>query len=103
MGLWIFRPVSGDEPTTRGEPVALPRARRQRAVGDPGSFRSPASRRAKSVDHQSFGLQMPTCRFAGRHATMVDRLVLFAPIACRPPRRYERPTPAPAWRFVTLE
>src|SRR5882757_3521241 len=46
---------------------------------------------------------MPVCRFAGRHATMVDRLVLFAPIARREPRRYEKPPPAPAWKIVTLE
>jgi len=46
---------------------------------------------------------MPTCRFAGRHPTMVDRIVLFAPIARRAPRRYEGPPPAPAWRFVTIE
>lgn len=46
---------------------------------------------------------MPTCLFAGRHPTRVDRIVLFAPIARRPPRRYEKPPLAPAWRFVTLE
>jgi hypothetical protein len=45
---------------------------------------------------------MPTCRFAGRHPRTVDRIVLFAPIAQRPPRRYEKRT-APAWRFVTVE
>jgi pimeloyl-ACP methyl ester carboxylesterase len=45
---------------------------------------------------------MPTCRFAGRHPTLVDRLVLFGPIARRPPRRYEKPPAAPAWRVVTL-
>ena len=32
---------------------------------------------------------MPACRFAGRHPALVDRLVLFGPIARRPPRRYE--------------
>jgi pimeloyl-ACP methyl ester carboxylesterase len=46
---------------------------------------------------------MPTCRFAGQHPTLVDRLVLFGPIARRPPRRYEKPPLAPAWRIVTLE
>jgi len=34
---------------------------------------------------------------------LVDRLVLFAPIARRPPRRYEKPPAAPAWRVVTVE
>jgi pimeloyl-ACP methyl ester carboxylesterase len=44
-----------------------------------------------------------TCRFAGQHPALTDRLVLFGPIARRPPRRYEKPPPAPAWRIVTLE
>jgi len=45
---------------------------------------------------------MPACRFAGRCPDLVDRLVLFGPIARRPPRRYEQPPVAPAWRVVTL-
>src|SRR6185437_9700013 len=46
---------------------------------------------------------MPACLFAGKHPALVDRLVLFAPIARRPPRRYEQPPAFPAWRIVTLE
>jgi pimeloyl-ACP methyl ester carboxylesterase len=46
---------------------------------------------------------MPVCRFAGQHPTMVERIVLFAPIAHRAPRRYEKPPSAPAWRIVTVE
>jgi pimeloyl-ACP methyl ester carboxylesterase len=46
---------------------------------------------------------MPACLFAGRHPALVDRLVLFGPISRRPPRRYEKPPGAPAWRIVTLE
>ena len=42
------------------------------------------------------------CRFATQYPAPVDRLVLFGPIARRPPRRYERPPAAPAWRVVTL-
>jgi pimeloyl-ACP methyl ester carboxylesterase len=55
-----------------------------------------------SIISHSWG-SMPTCRFAGRHPTMVDRIVPFAPIARREPRRYEGAPAAPAWRFVTLE
>jgi pimeloyl-ACP methyl ester carboxylesterase len=44
---------------------------------------------------------MPTCLFAGSHAAMVDRVVLFAPIAKRGPRRYETAPTFPAWRIVT--
>jgi pimeloyl-ACP methyl ester carboxylesterase len=46
---------------------------------------------------------MPAGRFAGRHPQLVDRLVLFGPISRRPPRRYEKPPGAPAWRMVTVE
>jgi pimeloyl-ACP methyl ester carboxylesterase len=55
-----------------------------------------------SIIAHSWG-SMPACRFAGRHPLMVDRLVLFGPIARRMPRRYEKPPSAPAWRIVTLE
>lgn len=42
-------------------------------------------------------------RFAGRQPALVDRLVFFGPIARRPPRRYEKPPTAPAWRVVGLD
>ena len=45
---------------------------------------------------------MPAGAFAGRCRSLVDRLVLFGPISRRPPRRYEKPPTAPAWRIVTL-
>jgi pimeloyl-ACP methyl ester carboxylesterase len=44
-----------------------------------------------------------TGRFAAAHPDLVDRLVLFGPIARRSPRRYERPPALPAWRIVTVE
>ena len=40
-------------------------------------------------------------RFAAAHPALVERLVLFGAIARRPPRRYEKPPAAPAWRIVT--
>lgn len=46
---------------------------------------------------------MPACRFASAHPALVDRLVLFAPVGRRAPRRYESPAPFPAWRIVTPE
>jgi pimeloyl-ACP methyl ester carboxylesterase len=46
---------------------------------------------------------MPLCLFAGRHPGLVDRIVLFAPISRRAPRRYEQPPRFPGWRIVTLE
>jgi pimeloyl-ACP methyl ester carboxylesterase len=41
--------------------------------------------------------------FAGNHPALVDRIVFFAPIARRPPRRYEAPPQLPAWRIITAE
>jgi pimeloyl-ACP methyl ester carboxylesterase len=46
---------------------------------------------------------MAAGRFAGAHSALVERLVLFAPIARRGPRRYESPPSFPAWRIVTTE
>ena len=46
---------------------------------------------------------MPAGLFAARHPTLVDRIVMFAPIACREGPRYApRPT-APAWKLVSNE
>jgi pimeloyl-ACP methyl ester carboxylesterase len=55
-----------------------------------------------SLISHSWG-SMPAGLFAGRHPALVDRLVLFAPIARREPRRYEQPAAFPAWRTVTVE
>ncbi len=44
---------------------------------------------------------MPACLFAGDNPALVDRLVLFGPIARRGPRRYETAPTFPAWRIVT--
>jgi pimeloyl-ACP methyl ester carboxylesterase len=45
---------------------------------------------------------MPAGRFAARNPALVDRIVMFGPITWRPPRRYEKPPAAPAWRIVTV-
>jgi pimeloyl-ACP methyl ester carboxylesterase len=55
-----------------------------------------------SLISHSWG-SMPACRFAGTHSALVDRLVLFAPIARREPRRDGVPAAFPAWRIVTME
>jgi pimeloyl-ACP methyl ester carboxylesterase len=55
-----------------------------------------------SLISHSWG-SMPVGRFAGEHSALVDRVVLFAPIGRRKPRRYETPARLPAWRIVTLE
>jgi pimeloyl-ACP methyl ester carboxylesterase len=55
-----------------------------------------------SLISHSWG-SMPLGLVAGAHSALVDRLVLFAPIARRGPRRYEAPPSFPAWRIVTSE
>jgi pimeloyl-ACP methyl ester carboxylesterase len=55
-----------------------------------------------SLISHSWG-SMPAALFAGRHPALVDRLVLFAPIAPREKRRYETPPTFPAWRIITAE
>jgi pimeloyl-ACP methyl ester carboxylesterase len=55
-----------------------------------------------SLISHSWG-SMPAGIVAGTHSAMIDRLVLFAPIARRGPRRYETPPSFPAWRIVTAE
>ena len=42
-------------------------------------------------------------RLAGDHPALIDRLVLFAPIARRDPPRYTCRPNGPAWRIVTVE
>jgi pimeloyl-ACP methyl ester carboxylesterase len=55
-----------------------------------------------SLISHSWG-SMPAGLFAGKHSALIDRLVLFAPIGRRAPRRYETPASCPAWRIVTTE
>jgi len=55
-----------------------------------------------SIISHSWG-SMPVGRLAAAHPTLVDRWVLFAPIAKRHPRRYETPPSFPAWRLITVE
>jgi pimeloyl-ACP methyl ester carboxylesterase len=55
-----------------------------------------------SLISHSWG-SMPAGRFASDHPALVDRCVLFAPIAQRGPRRYEVAPSFPGWRVVTLE
>jgi pimeloyl-ACP methyl ester carboxylesterase len=45
---------------------------------------------------------LPAACFAGDHPDLVDRLVLFGPIARRTPAGDQKPPAAPAWRIVTL-
>jgi pimeloyl-ACP methyl ester carboxylesterase len=55
-----------------------------------------------SVISHSWG-SMSVGLLAAEHPTMMDRWVLFAPLAQRSARRYENPPAFPAWRLVSVE
>jgi pimeloyl-ACP methyl ester carboxylesterase len=55
-----------------------------------------------SIISHSWG-SMPTALFAGSHPTLVDRIVMFGPIAWRQATRYFPQPTGPAWRIVTAE
>lgn len=55
-----------------------------------------------SIISHSWG-SMPVGMFAAGHPSLLDRWVLFAPIARRAARRYESPAATPAWRYVSIE
>jgi pimeloyl-ACP methyl ester carboxylesterase len=55
-----------------------------------------------SIISHSWG-SMPTALFAGSHPSLVERIVMFAPIAERPAIRYFPKPTGPAWRIVTAE
>jgi pimeloyl-ACP methyl ester carboxylesterase len=57
---------------------------------------------ALSLISHSWG-SMAAGRFAGAHVAMVDRWVLFAPIARREPARHVPALTGPAWRLVSIE
>ena len=105
-GAWIS--TASDRPTATRRWTSPPRRTRPFAAPPtpspssrpprPSSSRSQAGPRLSLIAH-SWGT-LPTGRFAGAYPDLVDRLVLFGPIARRPAAS---PTPAaPAWRVVTL-
>lgn len=55
-----------------------------------------------SVIAHSWG-SIAAARFAGQEPSMVERLVLFGPIARRQPQQATQPPVPPAWRIVTLK
>src|SRR5439155_8424019 len=55
-----------------------------------------------SLISHSWG-SMPSGRFVGTHPRLVERWVLFAPVARRSVRRYEPLPSGPAWRMISLE
>ena len=58
--------------------------------------------RKLSIIAHSWG-SMPTCRFAADHPALIDRLVLFGPLARRTPPGNAALPKLPGWRVVTLE
>jgi len=88
------RPAAESPPLCRSEDAAAQIAAAVRFI-----LAHHAAPRLSIIAH-SWGT-IATGRFAGTHPELVERLVFFGPIARRPPRRYESPPSAPAWRIVT--
>jgi pimeloyl-ACP methyl ester carboxylesterase len=90
------------EPAMKNSPLCrAPEAAEQIAAAVRFILDQQAVPRLSIIAH-SWG-SIPAGRFVGAHPAQVDRLVLFGPVARRPPRRYEKPPSAPAWQIVTLE
>jgi pimeloyl-ACP methyl ester carboxylesterase len=91
-----------DQPTTDNPPLCVAQdAAKQLEVAARFILGHQSIDKLSLISH-SWG-SMPACLFAGAHSALVDRLVLFAPIGRREPRRYEAPAAFPAWRIVTSE
>jgi pimeloyl-ACP methyl ester carboxylesterase len=60
------------------------------------------ARSTLSIISHSWG-SMPVGRFASAHPSILDRWVLFAPIARREPPRYLPLPSGPAWRLISAE
>src|SRR5262249_27539252 len=97
------RPLSRDERAGGEESIALPCPGGRGANRRGGALHPRPAGSAAALDHAHSWGSIPAGRFAGAHPALVDRLVLFGPVARRPPRRYAKPPSAPAWQMVTLE
>jgi pimeloyl-ACP methyl ester carboxylesterase len=91
-----------DQPAENNPPLCVAQDAAQQIEAAVKFIRRHQNVEKLSLITHSWG-SMPAALFAGRHPALVDRLVLFAPIARRGPRRYEMPPKFPAWRIVTVE
>lgn len=91
-----------DQAATEHQPLCVARDAAQQVGAAARFILAHQGREKLSLISHSWGA-MPACQFASAHSAQVDRLVLFAPIGRRAPRRYEAPPPFPAWRIVTPE
>ncbi len=91
-----------NDPAEAGEPLGTAAA----AVGQVEAavrfiLDGGGQQRVSLITH-SWG-SMPAGLFATQHPTLVDRIVMFAPLACRAGPRYVPRPILPAWKLVTNE
>ena len=91
-----------DKPTAEGAPLCIAQDAAKQVEAAVRFIVAHQTIEKLSLIAHSWG-SMPAGLFAGRHPALIDRLVLFAPISRRGPRRYETPPALPAWRIVTPE
>ena len=94
----MAEPAGGHEPLGLAKEAALQLAAAVRFIP-----RRHQGLQSLCVVSHSSGRSMPVGLFAGEHPTLLDRIVLFAPIARREPTRYLALPTGPAWRIVTAE
>jgi pimeloyl-ACP methyl ester carboxylesterase len=91
-----------DQSATEHEPLCVARDAARQVEAAVRFILGHQGRDKLSIISHSWGA-MPACQFASAHSALIDRLILFAPIGRRGPRRYESPPSFPAWRIVTIE
>jgi pimeloyl-ACP methyl ester carboxylesterase len=91
-----------DRPADEGPPLGLAAECSEQLAAVVAFMLAHDRRTAISVISHSWG-SMPVGFFAAKHASTVERWVLFAPLARREPLRREAVPSGPAWRLVSIE
>ena len=91
-----------DESPDRSAPLGLAREAAHQVDAAVGFIRDYTGQATVSFITHSWG-SMPAGLFAAAHPTLVDRIVMFAPIARRTGPRYTPMPDGPGWRIVTAE
>jgi pimeloyl-ACP methyl ester carboxylesterase len=90
------------EPPEGHEPLSLAKETAQQLAAAARFILEHQGLQSLSIVAHSWG-SMPVGLFAGEHPTLVDRIVLFAPLARRNATRCLPLPTGPAWRVVTAE
>jgi pimeloyl-ACP methyl ester carboxylesterase len=90
------------EPAEANEPLGLAKEASEQLAAAVRFILEHQGLQSLSLVSHSWG-SMPVGLFAGEHPTLLDRIVMFAPLARREPTRYLPLPTGPAWHIVTAE